>query len=201
MTLCNNIYSGLSHSGNPPHIWNFVIIIIFVMVACDQQSNNLWCHYYTMTRWRLRWWLSLCTNKAIFNYKKNSAFHWFLNSFGMKSKFLSITNNPPYDLVSAYLLCSVFRLSWSHLPPSQVPCAPVTWKDPHVQTRHTSPISMPLCTVPFYKVGPPPLSTSPMTHVMELLFLSACFSLPLVYEFLGNQNDDTTFVLKDHCSS
>lgn len=108
--------------------------------------------------------------------KKNSAFHWFLNSFGMKSKFLSITNNSPYDLVSAYLLCSVFRLSWSHLPPSQVPCAPVTWKDPHVQTRHTSPISMPLCTVPFYKVGPPPLSTSPMAHVMELLFLSACLS-------------------------
>lgn len=102
----------------------------------------------------------------------------------MKSKFLSITNNSPYDLVSAYLPCSVFCLSWSHLPPYQVPCAPVTWKDPHVQTRHTSPISMPPCPVPFHKVGPSPLSTCPMAPVMELLFLSACLSLPLVYEFL-----------------
>jgi len=41
MTLCNNVYSGLSHSGNPPHIWNFFIIIIFVMVICDQQSLML----------------------------------------------------------------------------------------------------------------------------------------------------------------
>ena len=41
MTLCNNVYSGLSHSGNPRHIWNFFIIIIFVMVICDQQSLML----------------------------------------------------------------------------------------------------------------------------------------------------------------
>lgn len=90
-----------------------------------------------MNKWTCEWIQN-------FQSENSSAFHRFFNSFGMKSKFLSLTYNSLYDLVSAYLPCFVCCLSWSHLPTSHVPCAPDSWKArscpnaPHLSRFHTS---------------------------------------------------------------
>lgn len=147
------------------------------------------------------------TREWIQNFQSKFCFHWFFSSFGMKSKFLGTTYSSPYDLVSASLPCFVFCLSWSHLTPSQVPCALPAGMFTHVQTRHTSCVSIPPCTVSFHKIGPPPCwSCRPLyqprgtCHVTP--YLSAFLTLLLVYDFLENQDDDIHFcVLNSHRSS
>ena len=53
----NNIYSlhvSASHLGNSHNISSFLIIILFIMVTCDQWS---------LMYWRFRWWLAFFINK------------------------------------------------------------------------------------------------------------------------------------------
>ena len=58
----------VSHVGNSCNIANLFIIVVFVMVICDQWSLMLLLQKIT-TCWRLRWWSAFFNNKVLFKLR------------------------------------------------------------------------------------------------------------------------------------
>ena len=65
-TICS-LHVSVTYFVNSPNISNFFIIIIFVMVICDQRSL-IYCKKIK-TCWRLRWWLAFFSNKVFFKLR------------------------------------------------------------------------------------------------------------------------------------